>query len=234
MNTRSYIMGLAASLLAVAPLQAQWEVGLQAGAGSGRINTDLFPATSRGEYQVLEQRFSWLIGGSVTHKLYGPLSFSTGMYWSFIAGHDEYWSQEVKIMAADRQIHYLCLPMVVQLNLGRFGVGVGYQLGTPLVERGTFNRFPFANGHGESSTQETNDLYLKRTDFGALGELRFRITDRMTSGIRYYFGLQNIKDPGDGYRSPLMNEQLVLTVGYNILSKRKADETPMQETVPTE
>lgn len=234
MNTRSYIMGLAASLVAVAPLQAQWEVGLQAGAGTGRINTDLFPATSRGDYQVVDQRFSWLLGGSATHKLSGPLSFSTGLYWSFIAGHDEYWSQDVKIIEADREVHYLCIPMLVQLDLGRFRFGAGYQMGAPLVESGTFNRYPYANGFGEYSTQETKDLHLKAMDFGALGELSFRIADRMRAGVRYYCGLQNIKDPSDAYISPLMNEQLVLTVGYSILPKRKAKEVPMQEAAPTE
>ncbi len=236
MNKRTYIMGLVGLLLSVASAQGQWEVGVLAGAGTGRMNTDLWPATGRGEYQVVDRRFSWLLGASATHKLSGPLSFSTGLYWSFIAGHDEYWQQDVKIMATDRQVHYLYVPLMVQLDLGRFRFGAGYQLGTPVVGSGTFHTYAYANGLGGSSTTETNDLLLKPTDFGTVGELGLRFSDRMALGIRYYYGLQNVKDPSDGYLAPLMNEQLVLTIGYNILPKRKAKpgETPVQETVPVE
>jgi hypothetical protein len=105
MNTGSYIMGLVGLLLTVVSAQAQWEVRVLTGGGAGRMRTDLYPATSRGEYQVVDRRFSWLLGGSAIHKLSGPLSFSTGLFWSFIAGHDEYWSQDVKIMATDGQVH---------------------------------------------------------------------------------------------------------------------------------
>ena len=229
-------MGLVGLLLSMASAQAQWEVRVLAGGGNGRMRTDLYPATSRGEYQVVDRRFSWLLGGSATHKLSGPLSFSTGLYWSFIAGHDEYWQQDVKIRATDRQVHYLYVPLIVQLDLGRFRFGAGYQLGTPVVGSGTFHTYPYANGLGEFSTTETNDLLLKPTDFGVVGELGLLLSDRMALGIRYYYGLQNVKDPSDGVRSPLMNEQLVLTIGYNILPKRKAKagETPVQETVPVE
>lgn len=215
---------------------AQWEVRVLAGGGAGQMRTDLYPATSRGEYQVVDRRFSWLLGGSATHKLSGPLSFSTGLYWTFIAGHDEYWQQDVKIRATDRQVHYLYVPMMVQVDLGRFRFGAGYQLGTPLVESGTFNTYPYADGSGEYSTKEYKDLVLTPTDFGALGELGFRFADRMEVGARYYYGLQNVKDPSDGYRSPLRNEQLVLTISYRILPKHKAktEEAPVKEPVPVE
>ena len=139
-------------------------------------------------------------------------------------------------MATDRQVHYLYLPLMIQLELGRFRFGAGYQLGTPLVGSGTFHTYPYANGSGEYSTKEYNDLVLTPTDFGAVGELSFRITDRMGSGFRYYYGLQNVKDPSDGYRSPLMTEQFVLTISYSILPKRKAkvEGTPVQQVVPVE
>lgn len=234
MNNTSYILCVVGLLISMAPARAQWDMGLQLGAGVGRINTDLYPATSRGEYQVVDGRYSWLFGVSAAHKLSGPVSFSTGLYWSFIAGHDEYWSQGVKIMEADRQVHYLYLPLVVRATIGRFGFGAGYQLGTPLIERGTFTRYPYANGFGEYSSQQVSDLVLERTDFGVVGELGFRISDRIGSGVRYYYGLQNIKDPSDGYRSPLMNEQLVIAVSYTILSQRKAKETPVKDEVPIE
>jgi len=144
------------------------------------------------------------------------------LYWSFIAGHDEYWSQDVKVMATDRQVHYLCVPLMVQLELGRFRFGADYQLRTPLFGSGTFHTYPYANGFGEYSTMETNDLALTAMDFGAVGELGFRISDRAGLGMQYYYGLQNVKDPSDGIRSPLMNEQLVLIITYSILPKRKA------------
>jgi hypothetical protein len=164
------------------------------------------------------------------------MSFSTGLHWSFIAGHDEYWSQEVKVMATDRQVHYLCLPLLVHLDLSRFGFGLGYQLGTPLIESGTFYRYPYANGFGEYSEQEVEDLGLKSTDFGLVGEFDYQISDRVGVGARYYYGLQDIKDHSDGILWPLMNEQLVLTISYRILPKPKAktEEAPTEQAQPSE
>jgi hypothetical protein len=215
----------------------QWEVRVLAGGGLGQIRTELYPATSRGEYQVVDRRFSWLLGGSATHKLSGPLSFSTGLYWSFIAGHDEYWQQDRKFLVEDRQVHYLCLPMMVNVEVHRFHLGAGYQLATPLIESGTFAYYYSVWGVGlEDKIIDTKDLGLKHTDLGVLGEFGYRISDRMDIGARYYYGLQDIKDHTDGTRSPLMNEQLVLTVSYRILPKRraKAEEAPVQEPVPAE
>jgi hypothetical protein len=105
-----------------------------------------------------------------------------------------------------------------------------------VAQKGTLNRYPYADGSGYLTTQETNDLNLKRTDFGAVGELSFRITDRIGAGLRYYYGLQNIKDPSDGFVAPWMNEQLVLTLSYQVFAKRNAkpEETPVQDPAPAE
>lgn len=170
------------------------------------------------------------------HKLSGPVGFSTGLYWSFIAGHDEYWQQDVKIMETDRQVHYLSLPMMVHVVLGRLWIGAGYQLAAPLVQSGTFNTYPYSNGFGGTSTIETNDLGLKSTDFGVVGEVNCRITDRVGSGIRFYNGLQNVKDPSDGILWPLMNEQVAITLHYQILPRRrvKAEEVPVKQLEPVE
>jgi len=211
-------------------------VRLSAGGGLGQMRTNLFPATSRGEYQVVDHRFSWFLGGSAAHKFSGPLSFSTGLYWSRIAGHDEYWQQDKMIREADRQVHYLCLPMMVHVSLHGFQFGAGYQLGVPVVQSGTFSTYPFANGFGNSSIQETNDLVLTRTDMGVVGELGHLLSDRFDLGVRYYRSLQSVKDPRDGYSSPLYNEQLVLTLSYRILPKRKPKEvgSPVQQPVLSE
>ncbi|MCC7503289.1 MAG: hypothetical protein IT229_12215, partial [Flavobacteriales bacterium] len=93
----------------------------------------------------------------------------------------------------------------------------------------------FLSGWDDKIT-ETKELGLKHTDFGVVGEFGYRISDPMDIGIRYYYGLQDIKDHTDGIQWPLYSEQLVLTVGYRILPKRKAklEEAPVQEPVPLE
>lgn len=80
--------------------------------------------------------------------------------------------------------------MILRADVGLFGFGLGYQLGTPVAKKGTFHRYPYADGSGYLTTQETNDLSLIRMDPGAVGELSFRMTDRMGAGVRYYYGLQ--------------------------------------------
>lgn len=216
---------------------AQWEVRAFAGGGSGQIRTDLYPVTSRGEFQVVDRRFSWLVGGSAKHKLSGPLSFSTGLHWSFIAGHDEYWQQDRKFRVQDRRVHYLCLPMMVNVDVHRFRLGAGYQLATPLIESGTVSYYYSIWGVGlEDKIIDTKELGLKCTDFGVVGEFDYQITDRMGVGARYYYGLQDIKDHSDGMLWPLMNEQLVLTISYRFLPKHEAktEEMPVQDPEPAE
>jgi hypothetical protein len=76
---------------------------------------------------------------------------------------------------------------------------------------------------------------LKHTDFGAVASIDIQLTKLTQAGLRYYHGLQDVKDHTDGLISPLMNQQLVLTFGYRILPKRKpkAKEAPV-EPMPTE
>lgn len=228
---------LVGSVFSVHQAEAQWEVRVLAGGGAGRMRTDLFVTTSRGDYQVVDSRFSWLVGGSVTHKLSGPLSFSTGLFWSYIASHDEHWSQGKMIRYRDQQVHYLALPMVVQVEVWRLRLGAGYQLSTPLGGSGTYANLYSAYGFGlEDQIYEYDDLGLKPVDMGVVGELEYRISDRLDAGGRLYYGLLDAKDHSDGFMFPQMNEQLVLTVGYRILPKRtaKAEEAPVQEPVPAQ
>ena len=232
MNLHSSLVCL--TLLPVS-LFGQWELGVMAGGGAGRIRTDLYPATSRGEYQVVDHRFTWCVGGTLSHALSRLLQFSTGLHWSFIAGHDEHWHPGVMIRSTDRAAHYLCLPMMVDVSLWRFRIGTGFQVATPLIERGTFRTFPSANGYGTPTSEEVDDIGLKHTDFGAVASIDIQLTKLTQAGLRYYHGLQDVKDHTDGLISPLMNQQLVLTFGYRILPKRKpkAKEAPV-EPMPTE
>lgn len=218
------------AVLFVSAAHAQWNIRITGGAGLSRMNTDLSPVTSRGEFQVVDRCFSWMLAGSATHKVTGRLSFTTGLYWSFIAGHDEYWIQNVKVQEADRRVHYLSLPMMVHVEFGRFRFGAGYQLATPIVASGTFYTYPYANGFGEYSATETKKLGLKHTDIGVVGELGYHISDQIDVGAHYYYGLQDVKDHSDGIRSPLHNEQFVITVGYRVLPKVKAK--PSEEVKP--
>lgn len=216
---------------------AQWEVRVLAGGGQSRMRTDLFVTTSRGDIQVVDSRFSWLFGGSATHNISGPLSFATGLYWSFIASHDEHWSQGKMIRYRDQQVHYLALPLMVQVEVWHLRLGAGCQLSTPLGGSGTYANLYSAYGFGlEDQIYEYSDLGLKPVDMGVVGQLEYRVSDRVDAGGRLYYGLVDAKEHSDGIMFPQMNEQLVLTVSYRILPKHKAkvEEAPVQEAVPVE
>ncbi len=165
------------------------------------------------------------------HALSGPFRFGTGLRWSCFNGHEEYWSQAKKIQENDRQAHYLYLPLVLSVELAGIRIGAGYQFGIPVVQSGTFRTYPYANGSGQTSSYETTGLGLMPTDFGVLGELEYRFTDRIGGGLCYYMGLQDVKDHDDGFRSPLWNEQALFTISYLILprSKQKKEKEPPAE-----
>ena len=137
----------------------------------------------------------------------------------------------------DQQVHYLALPMVVQVEVWRLRLGAGYQLSTPLGGSGTYANLYSTYGFGlEDQIYEYDDLGLKPVDMGVVGELEYRISDRLDAGGRLYYGLLDAKDHSDGFMFPQMNEQLVLTISYRILPKRKAkaEEAPVQEPVPAQ
>lgn len=236
MNTRSYIMGLTASLLAVAPLQAQWEVGLQAGVGTGRINTDLFPATSRGEYQVVHQRPSWSAGARATHPISGRLLFSTGLHWTSIGGHDEHWQRSYLSRSTDHRYHFLSVPLLVQLELGKFRLGGGYRFGIPLGGRVTYTQHAWEfSWNQQDVVSSTNSPLLEWADMGFVAESSFRGPARLEFGLRYYRGLLDIRDHSDGFMAPVYPEQLVLTVGYQLVpgsvSKKARTTVPLDMEV---
>lgn len=132
------------------------------------------------------------------------------------------------IQEVDRQVQYLALPMLLSAHYGRFRIGAGYQLAVPLIESGTYCTYPYANGLGSYTTFNTEELGLLGTDMGVVVEAGSRVTDRWELGARYYHGFQDIKDHRDGYLSPLMNQQVLVTISFRILPWRgqKVDPTP--------
>ena len=199
------------------------------GGGAGRIRTNLFPLDSRGEYQVVSYRPSWMAGAVALHPLSTHVAFRTGLYWSFISGHDEYWMKGQLYAEADRRIHYLCLPLLVQVEFHGVHLAAGYRAGFALHEDGTF-----ITHNEEDDLYTTENLGLKRLDMGLAAELGYRVSDRIDLGIDYYYGVRDIKDHSDGYLSPLMNEQLVFVVGYRIIPRLQPKAREKEEPLPQE
>lgn len=211
-------MGLTLLLIALAPLQAQWEVGVQAGAGTGRINTDVFAATSRGEYQVMDQRPSWAAGIWAVHPISGKLVFTTGLHWSSVGGHDEHWQRGYLARSNDHRYHFLSVPMLVQVEFGKFRLGGGYRFGIPLGGRTTYTQHAWEFSLYEHDVvSSTNSPLLEWADMGFVAEASFRGPSQLEFGLRYYRGLLDIRDHSDGFMALLFPEQLVLTVGYRLL-----------------
>ena len=206
----------------------QWDVRIVGGGGFGRIRSDESPITSRGEYQVVEVRPSFLLGASLGHKIAGPLHFSIGMHWAMLRGHDEYWIVDYKYSEADRRIHYVCVPMLAQFVFRGVHVGLGYQLGVPFSEYGTGSTYYSAFGL-EDVSYNSRRLGIKKTDLGVVAEVGYHVSDHFGLSARFYHGLQNIKDPSDGMAGELYTQQLVLTVGYRIMRRNKK---PVQEGLP--
>ncbi len=225
MNSGSHIGCHMAGLLLAGSLSAQWEVGLQAGAGTGRINTDVFAVTSRGEYQVVDQLPSWTAGAWAAHPITGKLVFSTGLHWTSIGGHDEHWQRDNLSRSTDHRYHFLSVPMLVQVDLGKFRFGGGYRFGIPLGGHVTYTQHAWEfSWNQQDVVSTTNSPLLEWADMGFVAEATFRGPARLEFGLRYYRGLLDIRDHSDGFMAPLYPEQFVLTVGYRLLPKRASKE----------
>ena len=138
-------------------------------------------------------------------------------------------------MEADREIHYLCLPLLVQFELHGFHLAAGYRAGFAVFEHGTFVTYNEWMGFGqEDVTYTTDDLGLRRLDMGLATELGYRVSDRIDLGMHYYYGVRDIKDHSDGFLSPLMNEQLIFMVGYRIIPRLRPKARQNEEAMPEE
>jgi hypothetical protein len=230
MRIKTFVVAVA-QLFVLSSCCGQWRVDILAGGGTGRIRTDLYPIESRGEYQVVERRPSLFLGFTAGHTISGPLSFSTGLNWTMISGHDEYWIRGYRVSVSDRKVQYLYAPLIVSFEFHRMRIGGGYQLGVPIHGSGDFSQNYSWLGP-DDRTYSTDDLGLRKVDLGVVGELAYRPLDRVTICARYYYGLQDVKDHSDWEMSPLWNEQLVVVVGYQLFPKRARDPEP--KAVPEE
>ena len=186
----------------------QWEVGAFAGAGASRINTDMQYVASRGEYQVVDKRFSWALGATVSHSIVMNAHFRTGLIWSAFAGHDELWIRENLTSEEDRKLNYLHVPLLVDFEFHRIRIGAGCQLGILTHAWGSFtDHDPWMVGSPNDQSYTTDQLGLKEMDLGLVAEAGYGITARIEAGVRYYYSMHDIKDHSDGIRAPLSPEQ---------------------------
>lgn len=225
MNSVSRIGCHLAGLLLAGSLCAQWELGLQGGAGTGQLVTDLRPAISRGEYQVVDQLPSWTAGAWAAHPITRKFIFSTGLHGSSIGGHDEHWILGHLARSTDHRYHFLSVPLLVQVELGKFRFGGGYRFGVPLGGHVTYTQHAWESSWNQQDVvSTTHSPLLEWADMGLVAEASFRGPARFEFGLRYYRGLLDIRDHSDGFVAPLYPEQLVLSLGYRLLPQRVGKE----------
>ncbi len=217
----AFAIAVAALLLPATQARGQWEVRAMGGPGLSRINTQMHLARGRDEAQVVQHRFSWLLGATATHPIMDKLDISSGLLWSAFNGNNELWIRGNLTQEQQWRIQFLYLPLMVHFRWRSAHIGAGYQYGIPVAGTITFTDHNAWMGMADQQTS-THDLGLLRADMGVVAEAGYDPGKKIGAGLRYSRGLADIKDHSDGLIDPLYTEQLVLVLSYRLLPRARS------------
>ncbi len=178
-------------LLIVTSLTGQ-ELGIKAG-----INVSSLGKSNNG----LESKIGYLFGAFFLTPITGDLALQSELVYSLQGARD------TTITERKRNYTYLNLPVMVNaLFLDRYMLQIGGQVGLLLSGK---IKDPIG---GINVTDQ-----LKRIDFGVIIGLGIDLNDRITSTLRYQFGVNNTVKASPGSTTKFQNKVLQISMGIKLI-----------------
>ena len=178
-------------LLIVTTLTGQ-ELGIKAG-----INVSSLGKSNNG----LESKIGYLFGAFFLTPITGDLALQSELVYSLQGARD------TTITERKRNYTYLNLPVMVNaLFLDRYMLQIGGQVGLLLSGK---IKDPIG---GINVTDQ-----LKRIDFGVIIGLGIDLSERITSTLRYQFGMNNTVKASPGSNTKFQNKVLQISMGIKFI-----------------
>ena len=117
-----------------------------------------------------------------------------------------------------RHISYLSLPVYYGFKINRLVINAGFQISYSISSSGREKVQGVIEGENFKIDIKTNDINIKRFDYGPKAGIIYNLTDKLAFEGTYYYGLNNIQK-GDQILWKLKVQQATLGIRYTLWTK---------------
>lgn len=117
-----------------------------------------------------------------------------------------------------RHISYLSLPVYYGFKINRLVINAGFQISYSISNSGREKGQGVIEGENFKIDIKTNDINIKRFDYGLKAGIIYNLTDKLAAEGTYYYGLNNIQK-GDPIIGKLKVQQATLGIRYTFWFK---------------
>ncbi len=192
-------------------LSAQKEMGFKVAIGYSIIEDDPEPGSDFYTEKIAPSfNIGYVSNINITKKLIIGSSFELN---SILSKETYYPNVEV-----NRYIHYLSLPLTIELNLSNFQIGIGIRNSLRLLGGGRNQQIEVINGEEVKRTTKLKSSEYRYHDWGPIIKLDYKIAKKVKVSWFYYRGFANIHS-NESVRSRVKAwkaRQMVLGITYSI------------------
>lgn len=121
-----------------------------------------------------------------------------------------------------RYISYLSFPVYYGLKINKLTINAGFQISCTLSSSGREKSYAILNGIKYSSDNKTDNINIKRFDYGPKAVIIYNLTDKLAFEGTYYYGFNNIQK-GNPILWKLKVQQATLGIRYTLWYKGAKD-----------
>ena len=114
-----------------------------------------------------------------------------------------------------RHISYLSLPVYCGFKINRLMINAGFQISYSISSSGREKGEGVIEGENIKINIKTNDINIKRFDYGPRVGIIYSLTDKIAIETTYYYGLNNIQK-GDPKFGKLKVQLVTLGIRYRL------------------
>lgn len=121
-----------------------------------------------------------------------------------------------------RYISYLSFPVYYGFKFNKLTINAGFQISCALLSSGREKNYAILNGITYSSDNKTDDINIKRFDYGPNAGIIYNLTDKLAFEGTYYYGLNNIQK-GNPILGERKIQQVTIGIRYSLWYKDAKD-----------
>lgn len=121
-----------------------------------------------------------------------------------------------------RNISYLSLPFYYGFKINRLVINAGFQISYSISSSGREKDQAVIEGENFNIDNKTNDINIKRFDYGPRAGIIYHLTSKLAVEGTYYYGLNSIQK-GDPIFEKLKIQQATIGIRYSLWYKGAKD-----------
>lgn len=220
MNTRT-LSTLLGFLILSSTIWGQWEYGVKGGLGVSKITNEIeelsinpktyFVVSGQiGVYSLIQSTSNLYFGAEL---LINQIEGKERSLMKFYDNNDIYTG--FSKMEYQTHLTYLSLPVYVGINLSKFTLNAGFQLGLSVLSSEQVKGIINLEGIEMTFDETNHHLNFDKYDFGPRVGITFSIDERLSLEGTYYRGINNlVKDNPESFSTAV--QQAIVGVRYQL------------------